>query len=400
MSTNTHSDTLRLALRSGDAAGAVAVLKAALRDTAGGAPDNTADVLDEFAEVALWELQCGASPYVVHEFLPAVYKRRGNPEGAEQSRRMACLFREMEKEGVNIHDITACREYIEGRNWMGKVPTPEQLAADNPSIARWRQMRLLGAINPLLEAFPGASWLTVGDGRGAIEARYIAAHGSRATPMDITGVVLQAARDAGLIEEYLVGSVESLPLKTGSRDFVLAKDMLHHVSRPWLGLYEMLRVAREGICFIEPYDHSFQHSLVAPPTGDRAAMPAPWHLFEEGVGNYVYSFSDREVAKFCMGLGLPFLAYKGFADYYNPEFDPLPATPERAAELEALLKRYEEGAARGENSLELVAYVILKKPPLEPVRRKFEDAGFLFAQLPRNRQMADSLSTVLAKLGK
>jgi hypothetical protein len=54
---------------------------------------------------------------------------------------------------------------------------------------------------------------------------------------------------------------EALSYKNESFDFVFCKSGLHHFARPVLGLYEMLRVCRRKVAFIEPYETQFSRIL-------------------------------------------------------------------------------------------------------------------------------------------
>ncbi|GHV50934.1 hypothetical protein FACS1894168_2690 [Deltaproteobacteria bacterium] len=383
-------DELRLALRSGNAESSLQVMKKLLA-----AAKNRGDIPDLLAlleETARWELQSGADPFTVCHFLAALCKRRADAAGIKRCARMVAIYREMEDHGVDIRSMEACRAYMEQKNWLANDNVSKQGRKDfEQSIGYWRQLRLLSFIDPLLEAFPGARWLTLGDGRHAIEARYIAARGSHATPSDITDIVLKETREAGLIPDYRIEFFEKLSVPDAAYDFVLAKDALHHCSRPWLGLYEMLRAAGEGICFLEPYDYSWWHSVLPHRPGD---VPHPenrgWHGFEDGVGNYIFSFMDREVAKFCMGMGLPFLACKGFHDFYHAELDCRKAE-EGSDALNTIKKALDAQSAR--NDYALIAWIILKRPPLSPLRERLQRDGYTFVPLPRNAVLENAFLT-------
>lgn len=52
---------------------------------------------------------------------------------------------------------------------------------------------------------------------------------------------------------YELANAEALPYASRSFELVLAKEMLHHLPRPVLGLYEMLRVCRDRVVFVEPW---------------------------------------------------------------------------------------------------------------------------------------------------
>ena len=52
---------------------------------------------------------------------------------------------------------------------------------------------------------------------------------------------------------YRIENSEQLALESRSFDLVLCKESLHHLARPVLGLYEMLRVCRRAALWIESY---------------------------------------------------------------------------------------------------------------------------------------------------
>jgi SAM-dependent methyltransferase len=378
-------DKLRLALRDDDAATAGETMKTLLRSAGA---DTIAQLLAEIEAVARWELQCGVDPRVAYSVILNICKRRGDAAAVLRCARMLKIYERMLQDGVDIRNIEDCRMYMEKTNWnIARHTEQSARKAFERSIGYRRQMRLLAAVDPLLEFFPGAQWLSLGDGRHALEARYINAKGSHGTPADVTDVVLSKDVADGLIDAYRVERFEKLSAPDGSYDFVLAKDALHHCSRPWLGLHEMLRVAREGICFIEPCDHSFNYSVFSFPADMPAdSMPRSWHGFEDGVGNYIYSFKDREAAKFCMGMGLPFLACKGYSDYYEPVLDAQDGSEgsEASATIQSILEYADRKCAMLEADYELIAFIILKRPPLTGLRSLFSANGFRIVDLPRN----------------
>ncbi len=108
--------------------------------------------------------------------------------------------------------------------------------------------------DPLLLAYPGSSWFTIGDGKGGNEAAYIEDMGGQALPSDIETGELEQAKDGGYIREYRRENAERLTFDDESFDFVLCKHALHHMQRPIAALYEMLRVGREAIVLIERQD--------------------------------------------------------------------------------------------------------------------------------------------------
>jgi SAM-dependent methyltransferase len=94
-------------------------------------------------------------------------------------------------------------------------------------------------------------------GATALEARALASRPF--ARIVVTGV---AEPDAAVQEmcardprvTYELANAEALPYASRSFDLVLCKEALHHLARPVLGLYEMLRVCRQRAVLVEPWD--------------------------------------------------------------------------------------------------------------------------------------------------
>ena len=56
------------------------------------------------------------------------------------------------------------------------------------------------------------------------------------------------------IKNYKIENAENLSFEDKTIDFILCKESYHHFPRPMVALYEMLRVARNGVLLIEPND--------------------------------------------------------------------------------------------------------------------------------------------------
>ena len=73
----------------------------------------------------------------------------------------------------------------------------------------------------------------------------------------LTGIIPPDKKTMDIIKKdkrvsYEIENMEALSYKSSSFDLVFVKEALHHVPRPILGLYEMLRVAKKAVIFIEP----------------------------------------------------------------------------------------------------------------------------------------------------
>jgi SAM-dependent methyltransferase len=86
---------------------------------------------------------------------------------------------------------------------------------------------------------------------------------------------------------------ESLSFDSGSFDLVFCKESLHHLARPVLGLYEMLRVCRRAALWIEPYE------TLAGRVFERLGWSSVYETQQVGNlaarDNYVYRWSRRQI---------------------------------------------------------------------------------------------------------
>ncbi len=177
------------------------------------------------------------------------------------------------------------------------------------TVNYWRHTRLLA---PIFDVFPGLkdhTWLTVGDGAGTDAWRLLQANFKDVLATDLDDTVLRQTQKAGYINKFKIENAESLTFVDNSFDFVLCKEVLHHMSRPYAAIYECFRVARYGVVFIEPQD-----PWVDWPCRTDATSP---HY--ESVGNYVYQFSARELEKIAFGLNITGVATKSLVDVYIPD---------------------------------------------------------------------------------
>ena len=269
------------------------------------------------------------------------------------------------------------------------------------TINTWRFERMYACAIPLLEAFPGANWLTVGDGRFGMDAMYLQAHGARTLATDISGTLLEEARAKGLIQEYRVENAEALSFHDHSFDFVLCKESYHHFPRPMCALHEMLRVARRAVLLIEPNDQACPEGVVT--TLSRLAKnlikktlrrPTAYHGFEEA-GNYAYAISRREMEKVALGLALRTVAFKGVNDYYlrGVEFEPADPASALFRKVSGKIARYDLLCKLGINQPSLLAAIIFKESPFHGVKNALRRHGYDVVDLPENPFVAVAQSS-------
>ncbi|HLP36094.1 class I SAM-dependent methyltransferase [Lacibacter sp.] len=200
----------------------------------------------------------------------------------------------------------------------------------------WRHKRMYETIRPLAEYFRSSEWLTVGDGRYGLDAIRMKKlfQLQSVFPTDIGENMLKISKERGLIETFGVENAEHLSFADSSYDVVFCKEAFHHFPRPYLALYEMLRVSKKAVVMIEPAERLILNGAKSKPyllsaiqllfsklTGRtyRPYLPPVLgltHAFEEA-GNYLYAVSVRELEKLVHGMDLGGFAWKGFNDVYG-----------------------------------------------------------------------------------
>lgn len=207
------------------------------------------------------------------------------------------------------HQIDHLKKYPEDRC---------KLMLNHNTVNRWRLERLYKCVDPLLKMFPDSEWLTVGDFYYGSDAQYIQSKGFKVVASDVDDHFLKKGKEIGYIENYSNENVESLSYNDRQFDFVLCKETLHHLPRPYIGLYEMLRVSKVGVVLIEPYDRFLNASAIEK-FGNwlLKKLKGKMHDLYEPSGNYKYPISKREIEKIALGLNLPYAAFKIINDYYR-----------------------------------------------------------------------------------
>ncbi|MEM7410546.1 MAG: class I SAM-dependent methyltransferase [Myxococcota bacterium] len=92
---------------------------------------------------------------------------------------------------------------------------------------------------------------------------------------------------------YELANAEALPYAGSSFDLVLCKESLHHLPRPALGLYEMLRVCRHRAVFLEPWDCAVLAGFDRLGLTTRFERNLDANL--QGRDNFVYRWSARGI---------------------------------------------------------------------------------------------------------
>lgn len=259
------------------------------------------------------------------------------------------------------------------------------------TINHWIHKRMLDLTEPFVQE--KKSWLTVGDGYG-FDANHFFKKGLDSTASDIAGTFLPLSKERGFIEKYAVENVEHLTFADNSFDYVFCKEAYHHFPRPYLGVYEMLRVAREAVILVEPHDPISKMPFLLALRNifdrfDTQALQKYWknrYSFET-VGNYVFKLSEREMDKLANGMGLPAVAFKGINNnYYHPSYGREKADDSSAAfrKIKRKLAFHNFLVKASLMPSQVLCAVIFKKLPSEQVMKAMQKEGFQVHIFPPN----------------
>lgn len=232
------------------------------------------------------------------------------------------------------------------------------------------------------------SVVTIGDGRIGMDSVRLKRHGAKSVlPTDISADMLAIGKARGVIDEYSVENAERLSFADHQFDFAFCREAYHHLPRPWMGVYEMLRVSRKGIVLIEPQDqHGTVYDVVKRLKSGAGRLIGDY----EEAGNFVYRLSLRELCKVGLGLNLPMLAYKGTVTGYvdGVEFEPANSRSRRA--LRYWMKYWTRTLVwkLGLIRSPVLMAMLLKEPLSDDERRHLGSLGWRFIEFSRNPYLA------------
>ena len=271
----------------------------------------------------------------------------------------------------------------------------------------WRHKRMYETIRPLADYYRTAQWLTVGDGRYGLDAIRMKKlfQLQHVFPTDIGENMLQISKEKGWIDTFGVENAEQLSFADSAFDVVFCKEAFHHFPRPYLALYEMLRVSKKAVVMIEPSERLITNGVKSKPyilsaiqllfsklIGRTFTPYVPEvlnlsHSFEVS-GNYLYAVSIREMEKLVHGMDLGGLAWKGLNDVYekgcefeeakegNPLFDSI---SKAIAKGDELCKTYPQFHQHN-----MVCVMLFKEKPDEALASALQQAGFQLPTIHKN----------------
>jgi glycosyltransferase involved in cell wall biosynthesis/SAM-dependent methyltransferase len=199
---------------------------------------------------------------------------------------------------------------------------------------------------------PHETVLVVCCGSG-MEAEMVARTGRRVVALDISPAAVARARERtarfSFPLDLVVGDAEHLPFADSSFDFVFVHDGLHHLSDPYRGVREMLRVARRAVVIAEPADAGLTHVSI------RLGISGVY----EDAGNFVYRLDPVRLVREFREAGAVNWRLRRSLIYYQPWtfrfYRFLEAQPMRAI-FRAAFRAVNLLAGRWGNSLRAVAW--------------------------------------------
>lgn len=300
------------------------------------------------------------------------------------------------KENIGFQE----ESYERHNHWYNRqYPTDEDktayyekmTSANRHSINQWLQQLFFNLLDPLLQQ-SGTTWLTVGDAYG-FDAQYILAHRNPVLATDLNTDFLKIAWQRQIISTYAAENAEALSFPDQSFDYVLCKESYHHFPRPYAAMYEMIRVARQGVVVIEPLDPVTKMPLLLLLSNlfakKERLLKKIWknRFSYEPVGNFVYKVSERELEKFAAGLNLPCVAFKRInANFYFKGAETIPTGRFNRTFLRIRFRKFvldillRLGLFPGQ----VLAAIVFKSPPGESVQQVLKKAGYRLVTIPAN----------------
>jgi hypothetical protein len=219
------------------------------------------------------------------------------------------------------------------------------------SGVEYRHELMLSSLDVILKYDRGARWLTLGDAWGR-EAIYVHKHGGHATASSLQDTSIKKAAKWGYIDGYAIQNAERLTYADDAFHYTFIKEAFHHLTRPYAGVYEMIRVASKAAILFEPADSLLKSNLA----GVNASLFHNAFMTEFEPCGFQYRVNAFEMVKTAMALNLPAIAFLGWNDPYT---EPLESTVE--SEYRESLRELNEMGEAGERHYNLLSTVFIKK---------------------------------------
>jgi ubiquinone/menaquinone biosynthesis C-methylase UbiE len=284
----------------------------------------------------------------------------------------------------------------------GELSDDQKSWLSEDTVDFWRHDRMYKPLTPLLKNNPNTKWITVGDGRLGLDSIRLKKiePSLDILPVDISTTLLEHAKRNGLITDYSKENAEKLSFPDNTFDFALCKESYHHFPRPYIALYEMIRVAKEAVILIEPNEINVLSRRLPGRLWIRfkkiikKIIGKKGQHFDTGnfetVGNYVYTVSKREIEKVALGLGLSTVAFYYFNDVYiyGTEFEKTESDSKLFKKTKAGIRKKDIKSKLGIDPYKNIITIIFKQNPSEKICKELVENKFEIVQLPENPYIA------------
>jgi ubiquinone/menaquinone biosynthesis C-methylase UbiE len=277
-------------------------------------------------------------------------------------------------------------------------------------ISGWRMRRMMDFMDTFSRHDVNSNWLTIGDayGHDAIILKKTGLKNVTASNLDAS--LLRLGNQLGYVEEFLEINAEKIELQKTTYDYIVCKEALHHMPRPYMAIYEMLRVARNALFMIEPLDtmidyqrpknsvverelqsnnersnyikDSVRYCWPSENDGESNTYEVFTDWYEDGAFNYVYTLSVREIRKICYGLGLPGFAYKTFNDIYDSELDKLECNEKNLELIINQINLQDIFCNASGKPPSYISTILFKKIPEPNILAELTTIGYTFCSTP------------------
>jgi ubiquinone/menaquinone biosynthesis C-methylase UbiE len=279
----------------------------------------------------------------------------------------------------------------------------QQTWLDENTVDYWRHFRMVQPLKHLLRHYPHSECVSIGDGRFGLDSIKLKKIEPtlRILPTDIAPRLLQEAKEQNIINHFRVENAEHLSFKEDQFDFSFCIESYHHFPRPFIALYEMLRVSRKAVVLVEPNDpfpkqiprkffDFFKNSFAS--ITRKSSHHHPEYLHFEESGNYVFTVSKREMEKIAIGLQLPAVAFYYFNDYYEKgvEFEMQSSESGLFKKVKWKIKLSNFKCRLGLSTYGNLIVILFKEKPTSLVSRELKEAGFEVIDVPVNPHLKNS----------
>lgn len=296
----------------------------------------------------------------------------------------------------NFKDFSYSKHENHNNLERGYLSELQKTWLNEDTVDYWRHKRMYSPLKPLLIHSPNTKWITVGDGRMGLDSIRLneIEPSLKILPSDISIELLEFSKQKGYISDYSKQNAEEFSFSDNEFDYSFCKESYHHFPRPYIALYEMLRISKTGVILIEPNDN----------------YPSPWlkllklkskniikrilgktiyhhdHWNYEEIGNYIYSISVREIEKVALGLNFSTIAYCYFNDYYEPgvENEKVDINSKLFKKVKSKIRYSDLYCKIGLKNYTHLICIIFKKEPDLKLKKELESSKFKVVDLPRN----------------